>query len=78
MVFELRERIRHLETLNSKLVPDLERYELENYELKEQAQLLRDEIKHKDRECYNLQRSLAEAKSTIRLQEKVIVDAGVQ
>jgi len=59
-------------------VPDLERYELENYELKEQAQLLRDEIKHKDREYYNLQRSLAEAKSTIRLQEKVIVDAGVQ
>ena len=33
-IVELREHIRHLETVNSKLLPDLERYEAEIYELR--------------------------------------------
>jgi len=33
-VTELRDQITHLETVNSKLVPDLEKYEAEIYDLK--------------------------------------------
>lgn len=55
-MLELREQIRHLETVNSKLVPDLERYEAEIYELRETIQLLGSELKEKDRESYQLQR----------------------
>ena len=32
---ELRDQVTHLETVNSKMVPDLEQYDKENYELKE-------------------------------------------
>ena len=31
---ELRDQVTHLETVNSKMVPDLEQYDTENYELK--------------------------------------------
>ena len=45
--------MKHLEILNSKLVPDLERYEAEIYELKEEVQYLRKALQDKDRECYH-------------------------
>ena len=76
---ELRESIAHLETVNSKLVPDLERYEKEIYELREQKAALQTELKEKDRECYNLQVQLAEAQDQVDMQEKVISkEAGAQ
>jgi len=50
-------------------VPDLERYEAEIYELKEHNLVLKAEMKEKDRECYNLQKQLAEARSKIKLSE---------
>ena len=49
-----------MEILNSKLVPDLERYEADIYELKQRVSGLNGELKEKDRECYNLQRQLEE------------------
>ena len=51
----LQEQVQHLETVNSKLLPDLERQEQDIYQLKEQVQELQQELNEKDRECYNLQ-----------------------
>ena len=67
-----------METVNSKLLPDLEKYESEIYELKEQALALKHELKEKDRECYNWQQSLATATGKIALQQKVIEEAGAK
>ena len=71
-ITELRESIVHLETVNSKLVPDLERYEKEIYELREQKVALQTELKEKDRECYNLQVQLADSQDQMAMQEKAI------
>ena len=54
-VTELRDQITHLETVNSKLVPDLEKYEAEIYDLKHKLKDYQSDQKQKDRECYKLQ-----------------------
>lgn len=51
---ELRDQVSHLEIIKSKLLPDLERYEAENYDLKQRVKEYETELNTKDRECYNL------------------------
>ena len=51
----------HLETIKSKLLPDLEKYEAEIYDLKQRVKEYETELNTKDRECYNLQKQLGEA-----------------
>ena len=50
--------MRHLETVNDKLVPDLLQREAEIYELKQQITQLEKELNDKDRECYSISRQL--------------------
>ena len=78
MISELQFQIRHLEALNSKLLPDLENYEAQIYELGQEKMQLNVQIKEKERECYNLQSQLNEAHNKISLQEQVIEQAGAQ
>ena len=59
---EMRDHINHLETVKSKLLPDLEKYEAEIYDLKTKVKEQESELKAKDRECYNYQNQLSEAK----------------
>ena len=75
---EMRDHINHLETLKSKLVPDLERYEAEIYDLKIKVKEQETELKAKDRECYSYQNQLSEAKQQLAIQLKIIEEAGAQ
>jgi len=50
--------VRHLETVNDKLVPDLLQREAEIYELKQHINELEKELNIKDRECYSISRQL--------------------
>ena len=52
---EMRDHINHLETVKSKLLPDLEKYEAEIYDLKTKVKEQESELKAKDRESYNYQ-----------------------
>ena len=78
MIIDLQHQIKHLEAVNSKLVPDLEAYEAQIYELREKVSELELELKEKDRESYNMQKQLNEAKTQLIVQEQVIQNAGAQ
>ena len=68
----------YLEGVNSQLVPDLERYEAEIYELRTRVTQLETQLTEQDREQYQLQCQLREAKVQIATQEQVIKSVGAQ
>lgn len=60
------------------LLPDLERKDTEIYDLKQQITQQEKQLKEADRDNYNLQRMLDEARAKVMIQEKVIEEAGAQ